>query len=220
MKIRNSFVANSSSSSFIVIFKRKPRSAKDVLKALFPNYVRESSFNLYDYTATVGEIVDQVFTDLQEQRRATEKRIMEELSSGHEGFQLYARKDDISKYKDLERKNERDSNSYYKRYHEIRGRLGIEPMDSLPKVTKKNTKIFDEYKQNEKEWRQFNNAYWEKREKLRKKMARHSAKKFIEKHKDKWIAVVSYADEDGNFFSLMEHGGIFDNIDHIRISHH
>lgn len=31
---------------------------------------------------------------------------------------------------------------------------------------------------------------------------------------------VSYSDEDGSYFSALEHGGIFDNIPHTRESHH
>ncbi len=46
------------------------------------------------------------------------------------------------------------------------------------------------------------------------------AKKFKEKNKGGFILVTSYADEDGNFFSTMEHGEIFRNLDHIVVSNH
>ena len=37
MKIRNGFVSNSSSSSFLVLFKRLPKSIEETIKALWPN---------------------------------------------------------------------------------------------------------------------------------------------------------------------------------------
>lgn len=36
MKIRNGFVSNSSSSSFILLLKRKPKSVEDTLKLVYP----------------------------------------------------------------------------------------------------------------------------------------------------------------------------------------
>lgn len=46
------------------------------------------------------------------------------------------------------------------------------------------------------------------------------AQEFIDQHKDKDIYVFEYADENGNFECTMEHGDIFKNLPHIRISHH
>ena len=34
------------------------------------------------------------------------------------------------------------------------------------------------------------------------------------------IFTFEYSDNDGNFFCTMEHGGIFDNVPHLRISNH
>jgi len=46
------------------------------------------------------------------------------------------------------------------------------------------------------------------------------AEGFIISHDDKWIATLRYADEDGSFFSILEHSGIFKRLDHIITSYH
>jgi len=38
--------------------------------------------------------------------------------------------------------------------------------------------------------------------------------------KNKKIYIVSYSDNNGEYYTMMEHGDIFRNIPHIRISHH
>ncbi len=45
------------------------------------------------------------------------------------------------------------------------------------------------------------------------------AKEFSEKHKDHFILCTEYEDH-GKQGSIMEHGDIFDNLDHIRVSNH
>jgi hypothetical protein len=45
-------------------------------------------------------------------------------------------------------------------------------------------------------------------------------KKFLEKNKDKQLYSFSYSDNDGTQGTLMEHGGIFENLPHVRISRH
>lgn len=70
-------------------------------------------------------------------------------------------------------------------------------------------------------------AYREARDKrYKEENERHAAieeakaEKFKERHKNAFILVTSYADEDGNFFSTMEHSWIFRNLEHIQISNH
>lgn len=58
---------------------------------------------------------------------------------------------------------------------------------------------------------------WEAR--LRKAV-RKAKKDLIEKSKGKAIFVFNYGDENGTFGCVMEHGEIFKNFEHFRISHH
>ena len=43
---------------------------------------------------------------------------------------------------------------------------------------------------------------------------------FLSKNKNKCIYVFNYSDNDSTWDSMMEHSGIFENLDHIRISQH
>jgi hypothetical protein len=45
-------------------------------------------------------------------------------------------------------------------------------------------------------------------------------KKFMDKNKAKYYFVVEYSDNDSEQYAAMEHGGLFDKIPHLRISHH
>jgi hypothetical protein len=43
---------------------------------------------------------------------------------------------------------------------------------------------------------------------------------FVNKHTNAIFFEFSYADEDGPYFSVMEHGGVFDALPHLTFSHH
>ena len=43
---------------------------------------------------------------------------------------------------------------------------------------------------------------------------------FIKNNNNKFVYIFDYSDEEGTFGSEMEHGGTFDELPHIRISHH
>jgi len=61
---------------------------------------------------------------------------------------------------------------------------------------------------------------WEAYTNANNKISKGIAKKFMESNKDKVIYTVSYADEDGPYFSALEHGTLFDQIPHIKTSCH
>jgi hypothetical protein len=60
---------------------------------------------------------------------------------------------------------------------------------------------------------------WKKTEVLRKKISKESLKKFKEENKGKKIIILEYGD-DNSFGSCMEHGDVFRNLKHMRVSHH
>jgi hypothetical protein len=62
--------------------------------------------------------------------------------------------------------------------------------------------------------------YWNKREKESNKRAKEFAKEWIKETKGSFYFRFHYADEDGSYYSIMEHGGMFDHLPHQRISHH
>ena len=50
--------------------------------------------------------------------------------------------------------------------------------------------------------------------------ATNIAKAFASGAEDKFIAILHYADEDGSYYSILEHSEIFHRLDHIRTSYH
>ena len=64
------------------------------------------------------------------------------------------------------------------------------------------------------------NKFWSNRQKLSEKRGKILAEKFIKANKGYDVYVFSYADENGELGSMMEHGDIFKNFKHVRISHH
>jgi len=64
------------------------------------------------------------------------------------------------------------------------------------------------------------NAYY-KTEKIRSEIsAQKYTKKFVTQYPDGILYTFDYGDDDGEFFSEMEHGDTFHNLPHIAISHH
>lgn len=74
MKIRNGFVSNSSSSSFLVAFKKRPRTVQDVRDVLFPD--GQSELHYYDNWMKVEEVCKTVLSDIKGHRSLKTKRIL------------------------------------------------------------------------------------------------------------------------------------------------
>jgi hypothetical protein len=80
MKIRNGFVSNSSSSSFVVAFKTVPTSVEEVKKMLFGDI---NSIDIYGYNITADQMAKVVFEDMQENGAVIDnKEIAKEVNSG------------------------------------------------------------------------------------------------------------------------------------------
>ena len=61
---------------------------------------------------------------------------------------------------------------------------------------------------------------WDEDEKEKERRADNIADAFMRVNNDKFIAVMEFCDNDGDFWSMMEHSGIFGRIEHIRTSYH
>ena len=75
-----------------------------------------------------------------------------------------------------------------------------------------------EYLKLEKQERKEQDISYAKENELRKIIATKDAKRFLKNNKGAFIFVVNYGDENGE--STLEHGDIFRNVKHIRISQH
>jgi hypothetical protein len=162
MKIRKGFVSNSSSSSFVVAFAKKPESIDELKlmmfgdEELFPN-----PYEVINYTTT--EIASTVWKDMTEE--ATDLR---------EVFN--------------------------------RGFLDGDP--DYPDFWDKKISPENEDKRR--------NKYYKMCDKHRLKRM----KEFLNQTSGSTYYVFSYSDNDGGYYSTLEHGEIFYNLLHVRFNEH
>ena len=66
MKIRNGFVSNSSSSSFIVAFPQRPKTEEETFQMMFNS---EEDIETYGERLSTKEIVSVVFSDIKSSKK-------------------------------------------------------------------------------------------------------------------------------------------------------
>jgi hypothetical protein len=161
MKIRSGYVSNSSSSSFIVSFpKGFEPTHENVKNYLFPDGA--NNVFVYDYHASVEDVVDCVVRDMTEQKPNNIPMLLKELEDVADD-----QAPDLDNFKSPE-----------------------------------NDRMYD----------------WEAYEAALRDYAEIQMTKYDFKTEDLYI--FSYSDNDGRFFTVMEHGDIFSAVKHKRFSHH
>ena len=220
MKLRNGFVSNSSSSSFIVAFPKKPDSVEVLMEMMFPGWQPNQKIEQYGHEMTIVDICSVVFRDIQNQSD-------EEKADKFKLVQMFKKMIDVDSY-------------YYEHSHDV---------SKYPKCRLLKKKIYDlDMKEiserrvvwerhNITDWGQYNQCpaarhdmsllenYEEKKQILEHELenmeldiAQKLAERFLKDNKTYFIYQLEYADEDGQ--SLLEHGDIFRNIPHHIISNH
>lgn len=81
MKIRNGFVSNSSSSSFIVSFPKQPKSRKDVREMLFNKNEEYYYAPFGDESWRIEEVAETIWSAILEQKKNDYDAILEELAN-------------------------------------------------------------------------------------------------------------------------------------------
>lgn len=164
MKIRNGFVSNSSSSSFVVAFPKVPESAEEVQNILFGDDEKFKMTYENDFIPTI-EMARVVFNDIKDQTPNDEDSIFNGFGGWLEGGPEYPNYD--SNISDKER-----------------------------------------------------NKLWKKYDMELDKYQRKICNKFIKDNENSFIYVFEYSDNDGAFYTTMEHGDIFSRLPNKRISRH
>jgi len=218
MKIRTGFVSNSSSSSFLVAWDKKPESVEEVCEILFGN---SSLHSYYDDTFPTIELAEVIFNDTTE---ASKDAIYDEVSMSYsywdgtwydKGYKAdsklmeeYAKKADkikadyeyydklINSYTDDEKKRALRQKKL-ERVNEVESELTDREKEYLI--------IKDKYEKAQKLYYRHDDA---------KNLVDDSMKKFMDDFGDKYICRYEFSDNDGAKFSCLEHSGVFDRIDH------
>jgi len=179
VKIRNGFVSNSSSSSFIIAVPKDVNSRGKLQDLLFSNQVIYPNPHYWDGNDTAGWAVSDVATivwkDI-DQPSKTKEELVDGNMHGYTPEYTMAERKVCSEYgvKDIYNiDNKEDRQKAYELSEQYRAELSTNVIDGFVS----------------------NNPYCN-------------------------FYMVEYSDNDGEMFSAMEHGDLFDRIPHIRISHH
>jgi len=229
MKTRNGFVSNSSSSSFLLFLDRIPESIEDVKHLLFDS-TQSEYINPYVWDDTIErdwpieQVSEIVLADIEEFLAYTE---IEKSECIHADLQDIASDFSDKILKEMEtysnfldfwntpQKEELDSSGWvWPKKKKTREELTpydlvFEEDQSYPQKGASQEEIDTYHAEQTVRWEKFYQLVATYVEKIVEKLP-----------KNKQIVKLEYSDNDGTLRSAMEHGDLFKNVPHIRISHH
>jgi len=178
MKIRQGFVSNSSSSSFVVAFTREPKSVDDVKEMMFAERQEFSSpWNWEDKYWPTEDVAITIWNAIQNQKSNQKTEMLDSIRHGW--FEIYGK---LKGHADYNYDNDIDWNT--------------------------------------EEGRQKYNDEAKKRDNENEKRAKAILKQFMKDNSDATFYVFEFSDNDGSYFSALEHGNVFRKLNHIQTSYH
>ena len=209
MKIRNGFVSNSSSSSFILMFREIPTDIDELKSLMFDDSDEFVYDDNYDNTYSKRQICESVLSDM-ESTNYNSNNIIELIE------------EEVGKFNEYNiREWEKIVSPYYSsEYNDIK--------DKIIECENESNRLMPTYTQRremgEDLWRiKWNNIYNIKRREMEiqsDRMYNLLEKVFREHYNDCKFNTVEYSDNDGSYGSFMEHSGVLDRISLVKISHH
>jgi len=195
MKIRNGFVSNSSSSSFLVVFDKTPESVEELYNMMFPiECVVQCST---DEAMDSHEIAEYIYNLIQV-RKIKMKPIQK-----HEFFQFV----DMGWFPGYP-----NSTDFHKKSSSI----------ALEYHTKFKHSILD--KKADKEWVEKFKKVSQKEEEEYKQVRKEKLQEFVNNKwdifKNKVCCSINLSDNENNEEAFLEHNDIFRNLPHITVNHH
>lgn len=197
MKSRSGFVSNSSSSSFIIGFETKPKSAAELCNLLFGDM---DFVQYYDKAFSTSDIANTIFNDLKGVRTASAKKILETIGSG------YFTGCDYGGW-NKDRPSDKLVRQFQDMFPEYKGDYWDEKKITKTMAKQLAVKIREARGKENAEDRATETA---------------AANKYVTetvnpKLTGKKVYVLEYGDD---VHGHIEHGDVFNNIPHIQISHH
>ena len=199
MKIRNGFVSNSSSSSFVVAFPMKPETFQEIHREMFGDVLYLS--HPYEREAVSSfDMAQIVFEDIKRQEPNDVTKIADQL----QGIQYSGEHEFVGLLE-----NSADESDKMKKLVEVE----LKELEALDKSAMREYKTSSEREREER---------YAKHEGLRIAIGNKLAKIFMEKNQPNngYVYVFEYSDNDGFLYTMMEHGNIFYRLPHVIISHH
>jgi len=222
MKIRNGYVSNSSSSSFIVIWEKEPTSVEEVKEVLFPGLDTKHTDYYGNHDTYV--LAKRIFN---ETKPTTNEEIKSEIRDQYSYYQTWYDKG----YKADEELCEKYENQYREALKEEKTLEELEKKYSNQEKNRILRKIKLERILDESSLDEYETAYLNLQKRLEivreitwgtggymKELVEDSYNKFMSDFDGKFVAIYEFGDDNGD--GALEHGGIFDNLEHIRTSHH
>lgn len=228
MKIRKGFVSNSSSSSFIVVWDKKPTSVKEIQQILFNG---SDTHEHWDDSFNTKELSQIILNDTVGVTRTEIEDKQNELYQydiwGHKNTWYskgYKPDETLIKLYEIEANKASKDEKFYEQLLETytdAEKKSFSRKNKLERIIgEKSISIREkEYHEIVSKLQECKNILWRKNDTM-EKLIQDSTDKFMNDYKDKFIALYHYSDNEGNIQSCLEHSGVFDNLPHWIISHH